>query len=119
MPCAWQPVVNLLRTNLEGSDPAELWTQYVQLTEAVFRTLKSDLAIRPKRVEDHIMVAFLGYCLWVCLKHKLKSPRALPDPMAHLINLAVSKWCKSGLSCARAAASAWSGLLNPKLPRPP
>jgi transposase len=71
----------LLRTNLEGSDPAELWTEYVQLTEAeaVFRALKSDLAIRPirhfspKRLEGHVMVAFLGYCLWVCLKHKLKA----------------------------------------------
>jgi transposase len=71
----------LLRTNLEGSDPAELWSQYIQLTEveAVFRALKSDLAIRPiwhftpKRVEAHVMVAFLGYCLWVCLKHKLKA----------------------------------------------
>jgi transposase len=71
----------LLRTNLEAGDPAQLCTQYVQLTEveAVFRALKSDLAIRPiwhfspKRVEAHIMVAFLGYCLWVCLKHKLKA----------------------------------------------
>jgi len=29
----------LLRTNLEGSDPAKLWTQYIQLTEveAIFR----------------------------------------------------------------------------------
>ena len=68
----------LLRTNLEGSDPVKLWTQYIQLTEveAVFRVLKSDLAIRPiwhftpRRVEAHVMVAFLGYCLWVCLKHK-------------------------------------------------
>ena len=71
----------LLRTNLEGSDPVKLWTKYIQLTEveAVFRALKSDLAIRPiwhftpKRVEAHVMVAFLGYCLWVCLKHKLKA----------------------------------------------
>ena len=71
----------LLRTNLEGSDPVRLWSQYIQLTEveAVFRALKSDLAIRPiwhftpKRVEAHVMVAFLGYCLWVCLKHKLKA----------------------------------------------
>jgi len=78
----------LLRTNLEGSDPAQLWSQYIQLTEveAVFRALKSDLAIRPiwhftpKRVEAHVMVAFLGYCLWVCLKHKLKasSPSLTP-----------------------------------------
>ena len=71
----------LLRTNLQESDPATLWRQYIQLTEveAVFRALKSDLAIRPiwhftaRRIEGHIMVAFLGYCLWVCLKHKLRA----------------------------------------------
>ena len=71
----------LLRTNLRESDPAALWRQYTQLTEieAVFRALKSELAVRPiwhftpKRVEAHVMVAFLGYCLWVCLKHKLKA----------------------------------------------
>jgi hypothetical protein len=71
----------LLRANLEGGDPARLWRQYIQLTEveAVFRALKTDLAIRPiwhstpKRVEAHVMVAFLGYCLWVCLKYKLKA----------------------------------------------
>jgi transposase len=80
----------LLRTSLECSDPAKLWTQYVQLTEveAVFRALKSDLAIRPiwhftpKRVEAHIMVAFLGYCLWVGLKHKLEGQRPFLDPVA-------------------------------------
>lgn len=71
----------LLRTNLPESDPATLWRQYIQLTEveAVFRALKSDLAIRPiwhftaRRIEAHIMVAFLGYCLWICLKHKLRA----------------------------------------------
>ncbi len=71
----------LLRTNLTDADPVKLWEQYIQLTdvEAVFRLLKSDLAIRPiwhyrgERVEAHILVAFLGYCLWVCLKHKLKA----------------------------------------------
>lgn len=70
----------LLRTNVVGSDPATLWRQYIQLTEveAVFRALKSDLAIRPiwhftpRRVEAHIMVAFLGYCLWIALKAKLR-----------------------------------------------
>src|SRR4249919_2458852 len=71
----------LLRTNLDTSmDPDALWHQYVQLTEveAAFRALKSELAIRPiwhriqRRVEAHILVAFLGYCLWVCLKQKLK-----------------------------------------------
>ena len=71
----------LLRTNLNEKDPEVLWRAYIQLTEveAVFRILKSDLRIRPiwhftpKRVEAHLMVAFLGYCLWVCLKHKLKA----------------------------------------------
>ncbi len=71
----------LLRTNLSDRDPETLWRLYVQLTEveAVFRALKSELAIRPiwhwvgARVEAHVMVAFLGYCLWVCLKQKLKA----------------------------------------------
>ena len=70
----------LLRTNLDPMDPDALWRQYVQLTEveAAFRALKSELAIRPiwhriqRRVEAHILVAFLSYCLWVCLKQKLK-----------------------------------------------
>ena len=61
-------------------DPDALWRQYVQLTEveAAFRALKSELAIRPiwhriqRRVEAHILVAFLGYCLWIYLKQKLK-----------------------------------------------
>jgi len=69
----------LLRTNISGKDPDELWRQYIQLTEveACFKALKSDLAIRPiwhwtaGRVEAHVMVAFLGYCLWVCLKRML------------------------------------------------
>jgi transposase len=71
----------LLRTNLDPMDPDALWRQYVQLTEveAAFRALKSELAIRPiwhriqRRVQAHILVAFLGYCLWVCLKQKLKA----------------------------------------------
>ena len=70
----------LLRTNLDPMDPDALWRQYVQLTEleAAFRALKSELAIRPiwhriqRRVLAHILVAFLGYCLWICLKQKLK-----------------------------------------------
>jgi transposase len=71
----------LLRTNLKDRTPQALWKIYVQLTEVeeVFRTMKSHLALRPiwhwvgRRVEAHVMVAFLGYCLWVCLKHKLKA----------------------------------------------
>ena len=70
----------LRRSNLEPLPPDLLWRQYVQLTEVeeAFRVLKSELNLRPiwdrtgPRVEAHVMVAFLGYCLWVCLKHKLQ-----------------------------------------------
>lgn len=69
----------LLRTNLTGQTVEELWTKYIQLTEAeaAFRALKSELAIRPvfhqleRRVKAHLLVAFLGYALWVTLKHLL------------------------------------------------
>lgn len=74
----------LLRTNLERTGPEELWRMYVQLTEieAAFRALKSELGLPPiyhwkaDRVEAHILVAFLGYSLWVCLKHRLKAKAA-------------------------------------------
>jgi len=70
----------LLRTNLTADTAADLWKKYMQLTEveAAFRTLKSELAIRPlfhqleKRVKAHVLVAFLGYALLVTLKHLLK-----------------------------------------------
>ena len=70
----------LLRSNLTGTDPAQLWEFYLQLTEveAAFKNLKSDLAVRPifhragPRIEAHIFVAFLAYCLHVSLKEKLR-----------------------------------------------
>jgi transposase len=69
----------LLRSNLTAEDPAVLWSRYVQLTqiEAVFRSLKSELGIRPiyhqkeDRSDAHILVAFLAYCLQVTLKNRL------------------------------------------------
>ena len=73
----------LLRSNLTGENPEVLWERYIQLTEieAAFKCLKSELAIRPifhwlaHRVEAHIFVAFLAYCLMVTLKKRL-SPHA-------------------------------------------
>src|SRR6516225_6690913 len=70
----------LLRSNLTGEDPAVLWTRYVQLTqiESVFRSLKSELGIRPiyhqleHRADAHILIAFLAYCLQVTLKNRLQ-----------------------------------------------
>ena len=70
----------MLRTNLNAETAEELWAKYMQLTEAEasFRALKSELSIRPlfhqkePRVKAHVMVAFLGYAMWVTLKHLLK-----------------------------------------------
>jgi transposase len=81
----------LLRTNITGRDPADLWSFYIQLTEVeqAFKELKNDLAVRPiyhrleRRIEAHIFVAFLAYCLQVTLKAQLKraangmTPRAV------------------------------------------
>ncbi len=75
----------LLRTNLQAETAEQLWSKYMQLTEAEasFRALKSELSIRPlfhqlePRVKAHVMVAFLGYALWVTLKHLLKRRPAM------------------------------------------
>jgi transposase len=86
----------LLRTNLTGADPAELWRYYIQLVqvEEAFKNLKGDLAIRPiyhqneQRIEAHIFIAFLAYCLHVTLAQKLKphapglTPRSVLDKFA-------------------------------------
>jgi len=71
----------LLRSNLTSEDPGVLWERYVQLTqiEAAFKAMKSDLGVRPiyhqlgHRVEAHILVAFLAYCLLVTLKNRLQA----------------------------------------------
>jgi transposase len=85
----------LLRTNLKAENAQELWAKYIQLTEAEasFRVLKSELSIRPlfhqlePRVKAHVMVAFLGYALWVTLKHLLqRRPAVVPAPSASGIN---------------------------------
>jgi transposase len=75
----WRDGHYLLRSNLTAGDPSVLWTRYVQLTqiESVFRSLKSDLGIRPihhqleHRVDAHILIAFLAYCLQITLKQRL------------------------------------------------
>jgi transposase len=86
----------LLRTNLCGREPAELWQFYIQLVEieAAFKNLKDDLALRPifhqleHRIEAHIFVAFMAYCLHVTLRARLRplapglTPRAVLDKLA-------------------------------------
>lgn len=86
-----QEGVYLLRTNLTDEDPAKLWKYYIQLTEVeqAFKELKSGLSIRPiyhqkdDRIEAHIFVSFMAYCLQVTLKQRLRplapglTPRAV------------------------------------------
>jgi transposase len=71
----------LLRSNLGAEDPSRLWQFYVQLTqvEAAFKDFKDDLSLRPifhqreERIEAHIFVTFLAYCLHVSLRARLRS----------------------------------------------
>jgi len=86
----------LLRTNLVAEGPAVLWDRYMQLVqiEAAFKCLKSELGVRPiyhqleHRVDAHILVAFLAYCLTATLKHRLQAhapgltPRAVLEKLA-------------------------------------
>ena len=70
----------LLRTNMVERTPVQLWEFYMQLgqVEQAFKHLKGDLAVRPlyhkklERIEAHIFVAFLAYCLHVSLGRRLK-----------------------------------------------
>jgi transposase len=86
----------LLRTNLVEEDPAKLWSQYLLLVtiEEAFKNLKGDLAIRPifhqleARIEAHVFIAFLAYCLHVTLGRRLHAlapgltPRSVLDKFA-------------------------------------
>jgi transposase len=87
----------LLRSNiLTGRSPEELWQFYIQLTEveAAFKNLKDDLALRPihhqleHRIEAHIFISFLAYCLQVTLRRRLRdlapglTPRSVLEKFA-------------------------------------
>lgn len=88
----------LLRSNLCGRPPTELWHFYIQLTEveAAFKNLKDDLQLRPifhqleRRIEAHIFTAFMAYCLHVTLRARLRllapglTPRAVLDKLADI-----------------------------------
>ena len=88
----------LLRTNLGADDPELLWRCYMQLVfvEEAFRTLKGDLGLRPiyhhrfDRIEAHLFVAFLAYCLSITLRQRLKAlagglmPRVVFEKLAAL-----------------------------------
>ena len=80
-----------MRSNFISQDPAKLWEYYIQLTEIeqAFKELKHDLSVRPiyhqvdNRVDAHIFVSFMAYCLLTTLRHRAKqkapglTPRAI------------------------------------------
>lgn len=78
----------LLRTNLAADDPELIWRCYMQLcfVEEAFRTLKGDLGLRPifhqrtDRIEAHLFIAFLAYCLMITLRQQLRghAPGLMP-----------------------------------------
>jgi len=86
----------LLRSNMSEQRPEHLWNFYIQLTqvEAAFKDLKNDLALRPiyhqleERIEAHIFISFLAYCLHVTLRRYLRdlapglTPRAVLEKFA-------------------------------------
>jgi len=86
----------LLRSNLCQEDPGKLWELYIKLVEIeeAFRNLKGDLSIRPifhqkdERIESHIFISFLAYCLHVTLRRRLRdlapglTPRAVLEKFA-------------------------------------
>ena len=82
----------LLRSNLTGKPPAELWSYYMQLVqvEEAFKNLKGDLAVRPvyhqkmERIQAHILVAFISYTLHVCLRQRLRAVAGGLTPRAVL-----------------------------------
>ena len=85
-----------MRTNIQDTDPAKLWEFYLQLNEVeqAFKELKGELALRPiyhqleSRIQAHIFVSFLAYCLQVTLKARLRrcasglTPRAVLEKFA-------------------------------------
>lgn len=85
----------LLRTNLNDQDPGRLWQFYTQLVrvEEAFRNLKGDLALRPiyhqteSRIEAHIFVAFLAYCLHVTLAQRLKAHASGLTPRSVMVQI--------------------------------
>jgi len=86
----------LLRSNLKGQNPGQLWEHYMQLVqiEQAFKEIKQDLSIRPiyhhlmHRIEAHILICFLSYCLQVTLKARLRplagglTPRSVLEKLA-------------------------------------
>ena len=114
----------LLRTNLTDTDPATLWGFYLQLArvEEAFRTLKGDLALRPiyhqnaERIEAHIFLAFLAYCLQVTLAQRLTSQASGLTPRAVLDQLKAIQMLDVRVPTTDGAGRTWPGTRSPTRP---
>jgi transposase len=88
----------LLRSNMPERPAPQLWEFYLQLVqvEQAFKHLKGDLGLRPiyhqkeARIEAHIFIAFLAYCLHVTLGRRLRdlapglTPRSALEKLASM-----------------------------------
>ena len=93
----------LLRSNMRSASPELVWENYLLLTriEQAFKELKGDLALRPIyhqldcRIEAHIFVSFLAYCLHATLRNLARrhaaglTPRAILDKLAGVMMIDV------------------------------
>ena len=108
----------LLRTNLSGQKPERLWKTYMQLTdaEAAFRTIKSELCLRPvyhqvqRRVHAHVLVAFITYAMWKTLQKWIENcrlGRGVRPLVEELARIKCCPWCcqpAPDASCSFAAS---------------
>ena len=116
----------LLRTNLSADNPELLWRCYMQLVfvEEAFRTLKGDLGLRPiyhhkpQRIEAHLFVAFLAYCLSITLRQRLKAlagglmPRVVFEKLATLQLLDVRVPTKNSRAFSSALPTSSPGIID-------
>ena len=104
------PGVYCLRTSQTGWDEATLWNTYTMLTdlEAVFRSLKSELGLRPvyhqiaQRVSGHLFITVLAYHLVHVIRVKLRqagitsSWSTIRQILSTQCRVTVSMQCKNG-----------------------
>lgn len=104
------PGVYCLRTSQTDWDESTLWNTYTMLTdlEAVFRSLKSELGLRPvhhqttKRVSGHLFITVLAYHLVHVIRFKLKqkgihsSWSSIRKTLSTQNRVTVSMQCKNG-----------------------
>lgn len=114
----------LLRTNLSDPDPAQLWRQYIQLTDAewAFRITKDELELRPvwhqhaDRVQGHILVCFIAYAMWKTLGGWMNAgglgdaPRPLVEELSTIKSTTFC--CQRGRSPTTSPAPPWSPVVS-------